>query len=173
MHSEEQIERQKQQIIEITGDLQVKTRELKILKFKTLFESPEIEKKETKGGSFVGPTSARATYLARSITKTSDDFKRSPFKDLVDDGKLKPDQTFKHQRVGSHYSQGMESELIAAPPRRKTVGFKEHDRLEDRKGESAVSGFIAVEDVETNKSQSVFERASRASRASEDFELHK
>ena len=45
LHSEEQIERQKQQIIEITGDLQVKTRELKILKFKTLFESPEVDKK--------------------------------------------------------------------------------------------------------------------------------
>ena len=74
---------------------------------------------------------------------------------------MKPDQTFKnHQRVGSHYSQGMDSELAVAPPRRKTVGFKEH----------AVSGFIAVEDVETNKSHSIFERASRAS---EDFELHK
>ena len=81
---------------------------------------------------------------------------------MVGDGKLKPDQTFKHQRMGSHYSQGMDSELAVAQPRRKTVGFKEHEK--------PVSGFIAVEDVETNKSHSIFERASRAS---EDFELHK
>lgn len=57
----------------------MKTRELKILKFKSLFESPETEKKETKGGSFVAAASARAAYLGRSITKTSDDFKSSPF----------------------------------------------------------------------------------------------
>ena len=149
----------------------MKTRELKILKFKTLFESPEMDKKGAKGGSFVGPTSARAANLGRSITKTSDDFKSSPFKDLVEEGKLKHEQTFKHQRMGSHYSQGMEAELIVAPPRRKTVGFRDNDRLGGRKGETVVSGFIAVEDVETNKSQSIFERA--ASRASEDFELHK
>ena len=147
----------------------MKTRELKILKFKTLFESPEMDKKGAKGGSFVGPTSARATNLGRSITKTSDDFKSSPFKDLVEDGMLKYEQT--HQRMGSHYSQGMEAELIVAPPRRKTVGFRENNRLGGRKGETAVSGTIAVEDVETNKSQSIFERA--ASKASEDFELHK
>ena len=64
--------------------------------------------------------------------------------------------------MGSHYSQGMDSELAVAPPRRKTVGFREHEK--------PVSGFIAVEDVETNKSHSIFERASRAS---EDFESHK
>ena len=86
---------------------------------------------------------------------------------MVDDGKLKADQTFKHQRMGSHYSQGMESEFIVAPPRRKTVGFKE---TSSRRGEAAVSGFIAVEDVETNKSHSIFERASRVSG---DFELQK
>ena len=39
-HSEEQIERQKQQLIELTGDLQVKERELKMLKFKSLFDNP-------------------------------------------------------------------------------------------------------------------------------------
>ena len=91
---------------------------------------------------------------------------KSPLKDLV-----AGDQTLVcHQRVGSHYSQGMDSELAVAPPRRKTVGFKEHEKLEDRRADTAVSGFIAVEDVETNKSHSIFERASRAS---EDFELHK
>ena len=83
---------------------------------------------------------------------------------------MKPDQTFKHQRMGSHYSQGMDSELAVAPPRRKTVGFREHEKLEGRRADTAVSGFIAVEDVETNKSHSIFERASRAS---EDFESHK
>ena len=54
LHSEEQIERQKQQLIELSGDLQVKERELKILKFKTLFESPSKEpnSKQALGGSF-------------------------------------------------------------------------------------------------------------------------
>jgi hypothetical protein len=71
--------------MEITGDLQVKTRELKILKFKTLFESPDTDKKEAKGGSFVA-ASARAAYLGRSITKTSEDFKKLPLQDLMEDG---------------------------------------------------------------------------------------
>ena len=70
LHSEEQIERQKQQLMEVTADLQVKERELKVLKFKKLFDSPARDKKETSGGSFVA-RSARAAYLGRSITKTS------------------------------------------------------------------------------------------------------
>lgn len=46
LHSEEQIERQKQQLMEITGDLQVRERELKVLKLKTIFDSPtRVEKK--------------------------------------------------------------------------------------------------------------------------------
>ena len=46
LHSEEQIERQKQQLMEITGDLQVRERELKMLKLKTIFDSPtRVEKK--------------------------------------------------------------------------------------------------------------------------------
>lgn len=63
--------------MEITGDLNVKQRELKVLKFKSLFESPHEDKKgEGKGGSFVMAASARAAYLGRSITKTSEDFKQ-------------------------------------------------------------------------------------------------
>ena len=149
--------------MEITGDLQVKQRELKILKFKTLFESPETDKKQGKGGSFVA-ASARAAYLGRSITKTSDDFNKLPLESLIADGKVKADQTLKHKRIGSHFSSGVlnEGEFDGAPPRRKTVGFKE-----TRHDDNAVSGFIAVEDVESKKSHSIFERAS------EDFELQK
>ena len=131
----------------------MKTRELKILKFKTLFESPETatekEGKEVKGGSFVA-ASARAAYLGRSITKTSDDFRKLPLQDLMAADK-KAGQTFKHTRVGSRYSHGMSEELNVAPPRRKTVGFKENGA-----NAAAVSDFIAVEDVESNKS--LFER---------------
>lgn len=142
----------------------MKTRELKILKFKTLFESPETaaggaekEDKEPKGGSFV-EASARAAYLGRSITKTSDDFRKLPLQDLIVADK-KAGQTFKHARVGSRYSHGMSEELNVAPPRRKTVGFKENG------ANAAVSDFIAVEDVESNKS--LFERGT------EGLELHK
>ena len=90
---------------------------------------------------------------------------KSPLKDLAGDQTLTC-----HQRVGSHYSQGIDSELAVAPPRRKTVGFKENQKLEGKRTDIAISGSIAVEDVETNKSHSIFERASRAS---EDFEQHK
>ena len=133
--------------MEITGDLQVKTRELKVLKFRTLFESPDTaaEKREAKGGSFVAAASARAAYLGRSITKTSDDFRTHPLNDLIGDSKIKPDQTFKHTRVGSHYSQDMDRELNAAShqPRRKTVGFKQN---------ATGSGMIAIEDVDSKNS---------------------
>ena len=52
----------------------------------------------------------------------------------------------------------MEGEFdIGGPPRRKTVGFREDD---SRRADGAVSGFIAIEDVESKKSHSIFERAS-------------
>jgi hypothetical protein len=53
--------------------------------------------------------------------------------------------------MNSHFSQGMEGDLDAAPPRRKTVGFVKthHDRLDDGRAADGVSGFIAVEDVES------------------------
>ena len=124
----------------------MKQRELKILKFKTLFESPETDKKLTKGGSFVA-ASARAAYLGRSITKTSEDFNQLPLESLMADGKMKADQTFKHTRMGSHFSSGVlnnEAEFDGGPPRRKTVGFRE-----TRRDANAVSGFIAIEDVES------------------------
>jgi len=56
----------------------------------------------------------------------------------------------------------MEGDLDAAPPRRKTVGFVKthHDRLDDGRAADGVSGFIAVEDVESKQSHSIFERAS-------------
>lgn len=75
LHSEEQIERQKQQLIELTADLQVKERELKVIKYKTLFDTPVREAKKPSGGSFV-LNSARTAVVARSMTKTTEDFQR-------------------------------------------------------------------------------------------------
>lgn len=81
LHSEEQIERQKQQLIELSGDLTVKERELKVLKFKTLFDTPAREKR-SHGGSFIAQ-SARTAQLGRSITKTSDDFRKMPLLEIL------------------------------------------------------------------------------------------
>lgn len=81
------------------------------------------------------------------------------------DEKIKADQTFKHTRMGSHFSSGVlnnEAEFDGAPPRRKTVGFRE-----TRRDANAVSGFIAIEDVESMQSHSIFERAQ------EDLDLQK
>ena len=77
---------------------------------------------------------------------------------MIADGKFKGDKTLEHRRIGSHYSQGMEGEFdLGGPPRRKTVGFREDD---SKRADGAVSGFIAIEDVESKKSHSIFERAS-------------
>ena len=76
-HSDEQIERQKQQLIEITGDLQVKERELKMLKFKSLFENPASSARNNKKQGNTMPNSARATFHAgRATTKNSQDFSK-------------------------------------------------------------------------------------------------
>ena len=69
LHSEEQIERQKQQLRELTADLHVKDRDLKKLKFKQLFETPTSHKKAALGGSFV-IKSARSAFPGRSVTET-------------------------------------------------------------------------------------------------------
>jgi len=64
-------------MIDLTADLHVKERELKVLKFKTLFETPAREKRT---GSIVAH-SARAGFEGRSITKTSEDLKKMPLLD--------------------------------------------------------------------------------------------
>jgi hypothetical protein len=69
--------------MELTGDLHVKERELKVLKFKSLFETPAREKRPS-GGSFVAPQSARtAACLGRSVTRTSDEFRKMPLLDVL------------------------------------------------------------------------------------------
>lgn len=114
---------------EITGDLTVKERELKVLKFKALFESPS-EKKEPTSGSSVLARSARAAFLGRSVTKTSEDLKKLAIFDgdvpLTRNGTLQGGKTLKHARVNSHFSTALvldNTELDSAAPRRKTVGF--------------------------------------------------
>ena len=148
-------------MLELTGDLQVKQRELKILKFKSVFESPVHEKRDAVGGSFVAAASARAAYLGRSITKTSEELKNTSL--LEGD-----DRKAKHGRIGSHFSSSvLEGDLDAAVPRRKTVGFKDasqRSRLSiSQKGDfddSKKTENIAIDDVESSKSPDVFDRAS-------------
>ena len=72
-HSDETIERQKQQLLEIEADLQVKIRENKMLKFKSLFETPAREKRT---GSIVAHSARAGLAGHRSITKTSEDLKK-------------------------------------------------------------------------------------------------
>ena len=62
----------------------MKERELKLLKFKTLLDTPAEEKRESSNEA--AAQSARATFLGRSVTKTSDDFKRLS---LVEDSNKK------------------------------------------------------------------------------------
>ena len=88
----------------------MKERELKVLKFKTLFESPAREKKEGNGGSFIAK-SARAAFLGRSVTKTSEELENLPLLEAdgtnTRNGKLRGDNTLKHGRLGSHFSSGL------------------------------------------------------------------
>ena len=80
----------------------------------------------------------------------------------------------KHGRIASHLSSSvvLESDLDAVVPRRKTVGFKDasHRRSElttslkgdfddSKKVDNLTSGII-VDDVESRKSPSIFDRAS-------------
>ena len=73
MHSDETIERQKQQIMELDADLQVKMRENKMLKFRSLFETPAREKRT---GSIVAHSARAGLAGHRSITKTSEALKK-------------------------------------------------------------------------------------------------
>lgn len=100
-----------------------------MIKFKTLFESPSNKNKEANGGSFAA-RSARAAFLGRSITKTSDDLKNLPlFDEGTRNGKLRKENTLKHNRYGSHFDATLvpDSELVGIP-RRKTVGFKKDSK---------------------------------------------
>ncbi len=158
-------------MLELTGDLTVKERELKVLKFKTLFDTPAREKR-THGGSFAA-NSARTAQLGRSITKTSDDFKKMPLLEILPharNGKL--ESTLKHRRVGSNLSSSIivDGELNQ---RRKTVGFREasfHRKLtitpkqdldESKPAESAAENneMIAVDDVDSKHSNPLFDNA--------------
>ncbi len=160
-------------MLELTGDLTVKERELKVLKFKTLFDTPAREKR-THGGSFAA-NSARTAQLGRSITKTSDDFKKLPLLEILPqarNGNL--ESTLKHRRVGSNLS----SSIIVdgdLNQRRKTVGFretslhrkltitpKEEDLDESKPAESAIATnneMIAVDDVDSKHSNPLFDNA--------------
>ena len=105
--------------------MQVKERELKVLKFKSLFETPAREKRS----GTIAAHSARAG-LGRSITKTSDELKKMTLLDP------KPSRNGKHVGVnesfnrlqdnGPLYNSAMLGEGgLEALPRRKTVGFRD------------------------------------------------
>ena len=116
--------------------------------------------------------SARAAFLGRSVTKTSEDFKKLPgFDGLIEDAQKgrKGDRTHQHQRIGSHFSSSVILEAdYDGKALRKTVGFTEDrkNRLslnqremnDSRRAELATSALIGVEDVESR--QSIFDRAS-------------
>ena len=116
----------------------MKERELKVLKFKTLFESPTTrDKKEGHGGSFIGAKSARAAYLGRTLTKTSEDLNKLPLLEGEEgrhtrNGTIKGDNTLKHGGIRSHFSSGLmlDGDIDSTQPRRKTVGFKNREDKE-------------------------------------------
>ena len=64
-----QIERLKQQLVEITADLQVKERELRNLRLKSLFDSPKRQHTE----------SVKGDDLKRSVSKPETELKFKTF----------------------------------------------------------------------------------------------
>ena len=116
----------------------MKERELKVLKFKNLFDSPTRERKDNLGGSFIVAQSARGAAIGRSVTKTSEEYRQMPLLDLIPgqtrNGGVKGDRTEKHQRLSSHFSSTVDlpaGDDLAQKQnanRRKTVGFKDSQR---------------------------------------------
>ena len=78
-HSDMLIERLKQQLVEITADLQVKERELRNLRFRSLFESPRRSKsgkdKDKESKPSLGHQQSLAPDMLRpSQSKRDEDF---------------------------------------------------------------------------------------------------
>ena len=182
LHSEEQIERQKQQLMELSGDLQVKERELKILKFKTLFESPakEPNPKQALGGSFQAQ-SARAAFLGRSVTKTSDDFKRMPLLDVLPGQQTRNERLNGGERTLNHHkrdksrlsqgvlyvdvdAEGHRDDLLTNRPRKQVTGMaseSDEGKLQLLGRSTPAANAIVITDVESKRTpSSTFERAS-------------
>lgn len=161
--------------MELQGDLHVKERELKVLKFKSLFETPAREKRPSGGSFVVAPQSARtAACLGRSVTRTSDEFRKMPLLDVLPqhtrNGKFKGELTMKHRRDGSHLSRSI---IVDGEEqkRRKTVGFREESLhrkltidqncdLDESKPAASAGAEIAIDDVDSKHSHSLFEKAS-------------